>query len=85
MTRTIRSPGQVALIEALIAARKQAGLTQTELAERLGCHQSFVARIESGQRRVDAAELVILCRALAADPLQIMEVVSASMPPDARI
>lgn len=28
------------------------------------CHQSFVARIESGQRRIDVPELVIIARAL---------------------
>ena len=41
----------------LIAARERAGLTQREAAERLGRSQSFVAKSESGERRVDVIEL----------------------------
>lgn len=85
MTRTIRSPGQLALIEILIEARKSAGLTQEELAKNLRCHQSFVARIESGQRRVDVAELAILCRALDIDPGQVVQKVAQAVPPDSQI
>ena len=85
MTKTLRSEGQVALVEALIQARKDAGLSQATLAERLRCHQSFVARIESGQRRIDVPELVILCRALRVDPVDVLRVVVESTPVDARI
>lgn len=85
MTRTIRSEGQEALIRSLTEARKAAGLTQAELAGRLRCHQSFVARVESGQRRIDVAELVILSRALGADPVQLLTAVMAAVPGDARI
>lgn len=60
MAKTIRSLGH----EALITARKAADLTQSELAKRLKCHQSFVARIESGERRIDVIELIVLARAL---------------------
>ncbi|WP_082135413.1 helix-turn-helix domain-containing protein [Puniceibacterium sp. IMCC21224] len=67
MTKTIRSSGHEALCEALIAARMTAGLTQAQLADRLRCHQSFVARLESGQRRIDAIELIVIARALNAD------------------
>lgn len=85
MTRTIRSEGQIALIEALTAARKDAGMTQMDLAERLQCHQSFVARIESGQRRIDVAELIILCRALNADPYSLLREVAEAVPEGSRI
>ena len=85
MTKTLRSEGQVALVSALIKARKEKGLTQAEFAERLRCHQSFVARIESGQRRIDVPELVILCRALEADPIEIVQTITTVMPLDARI
>ncbi len=85
MSKTLHSEGQVALVAALIRARKDAGLSQTELAERLRCHQSFVARIESGQRRIDVPELIILCRALGVDPLEMFREVAAVTPEDARI
>ncbi|MCZ4270061.1 XRE family transcriptional regulator [Rhodobacteraceae bacterium G21628-S1] len=44
MAKTIRSKGQVALCQALVDARKRAGLGQDDLANRLKCHQSLVAR-----------------------------------------
>ena len=53
MSKTLHSQGQETLIAALVAARKASGLTQTDLAVRLRCHQSLIARIESGQRRID--------------------------------
>ncbi len=64
MAKTIRSSGHEALCDELIAVRKKAGLTQAELAKRLRCHQSFVARVESGERRIDVVELIVIARAL---------------------
>lgn len=43
-------------------------MTQAELAARLGEYQSFVARLESGQRRVDVIEFLKLARILKFDP-----------------
>ncbi|WFE77301.1 helix-turn-helix domain-containing protein [Roseinatronobacter sp. S2] len=73
MAKTIRSEGHQALCEALIAARKAAGLTQSELANRLRCHQSFVARVESGERRIDVIELIVLARALSVHSSILLE------------
>lgn len=39
------------------AARKDSGLTQMQVAEHLGKPQSYVAKCESGERRVDIVEL----------------------------
>lgn len=85
MARTIRSPGHEALCKALIDARKAAGLTQAELVARLRCHQSFVARVESGQRRIDVVELVVLIRALGGDAGAILRLVEATTLQDHRI
>ena len=41
----------------LVAARESAGLTQREAAERLRRDRSFVAKCETGERRVDVVEL----------------------------
>jgi len=46
----------------LIEAREQANLTQREAALRLGRSQSFVAKSESGERRVDVVELAEFAR-----------------------
>jgi transcriptional regulator with XRE-family HTH domain len=39
-------------------ARHEAGLTQVKVAEAMGKHQSFIAKSESGERRVDVIELI---------------------------
>lgn len=46
------------LIAAVIEARKAAGLTQRELAARLGRPQNYVGRVETEQRRLDFIELL---------------------------
>jgi transcriptional regulator with XRE-family HTH domain len=45
-------------------ARVAARLTQTGLAERLGETQSFISKVERGERRLDVVELHAFCRAL---------------------
>ena len=85
MAKTIRSKGQVALCQALVDARKSAGLGQDDLADRLKCHQSLVARIESGERRIDVVELVVLTRAIGFDPFDVLAIVEAATEPDHRI
>jgi transcriptional regulator with XRE-family HTH domain len=41
----------------LVQARREAGLTQVEVAKRLGRPNSFVSKCELGERRVDVVEL----------------------------
>ena len=50
------------LLTALRTARKRAAMTQVQAARRLGRHQSFVSKVESGERRLDVIELAQLCR-----------------------
>jgi transcriptional regulator with XRE-family HTH domain len=45
-----------------------AGLTQEEVAVRLGRPQSFVAKYEGGERRIDVVEFVAVAQALEQDP-----------------
>lgn len=85
MAKTIRSSGHEALRDALIAARNQAGLTQAALAKRLKCHQSFIARVESGERRIDVVELIVLARALGVDPGALLAETEAATSADHRI
>lgn len=69
MGKTLGSNRHKALIAFLIERREAAGMTQAQLAERLGEYQSFVARLESGQRRVDVVELIELGVILHFDPV----------------
>lgn len=68
MSRTLQSPRHEALRAFLVEMRNKAGLTQAIVAERLGRHQSFVATVESGQRRIDVVELLDLAAAIGFDP-----------------
>jgi len=56
MTKTLHTDGYGRFKNRLKEARKQSGLTQSEVAEKLGLPQSYVSKIESGERRVDAVE-----------------------------
>lgn len=57
---------------ALIAARKAAGLTQAEVAAALSRPQSFVAKYEGGERRLDVIEFLDVCRATGASAVKIV-------------
>ena len=52
--------------------RASAGLTQTQLAERLGKPQSYVSKIESGERGLYAHELVLISRVMGASPQTVI-------------
>ncbi|WP_093236417.1 helix-turn-helix transcriptional regulator [Sinorhizobium sp. NFACC03] len=76
MAKTLSTARHRALIALLIAKREAAGLTQSELAAKLGEYQSFVARLESGQRRVDVVEFLELAGLLGFDPHQVIDQLS---------
>ena len=58
----IHSKRYQAFLQKLRQARQDSGLTQREVAERLGKSQSFMDKCERGERRVDAAELFEFAR-----------------------
>ncbi|HWV46722.1 MAG TPA: helix-turn-helix transcriptional regulator [Nitrospira sp.] len=52
------------LTKLLREVREQRGLSQVELAERLGNTQTFVSKVERGERRLDVVELIEFCEAM---------------------
>ena len=78
MSKSIRSPQHTKLRELLVAARKKAGLTQQDVADRIGRPQSFVAKYEGGERRLDVVEFLQIAAVLGADPARIVRVLNAS-------
>lgn len=64
------------LTQTLVRTRKQAGLTQQQVADRLGKPQSWVAKVEGGERRLDVIEFIHLARAMDADPLEVLGVLA---------
>ncbi len=73
MLRTLRSPQQQQLQALLVAARTTNQLTQAEVAARLGRPQSFVAKYEGGERRLDLIEFIEVTTALQADPIAMLK------------
>lgn len=69
---SLRSDLYRRIIELLVQARKDAGVTQVELGKRLGQRQTFVSKFELGERRLDVAEFVTVSRAIGADPHEII-------------
>jgi transcriptional regulator with XRE-family HTH domain len=72
LAKTRRSKRYKALIGLLVARREAAGVTQSDLAARLGKSQSFVARLESGRRRITVAEFMTLAKILRFDPNKVI-------------
>ena len=70
--KPLRSRRHRALCATLLSARKAARLSQAELAVRLKTSQTAIARIESGERRIDVIEFIDLTRALRVDPKDIL-------------
>lgn len=64
MKKSLRTPRQLLLQSLLVEARKTGGMTQAELAAALGKPQSFVAKYENGERRIDVTEFVDITAAL---------------------
>jgi len=58
LSRHVYSDRYQIFLEKLRQARLDAGLTQIEVAQRLGKPQSYVSKCESGERRVDFIELL---------------------------
>ena len=64
MGKSIFSEWQECLQSLLKEMREGAGLTQSQLADRLDQQQTFVSKYERGERRLDMVEMVLICRAL---------------------
>ena len=66
--KSIHDPRYSKLIERLIALREEFNVTQTELAEQLHRPQSYVAKVENFDRRIDVVEIADWLMALRTPP-----------------
>ena len=71
MQKSLKSAEYARLIATLVAVRKDAGVRQQALAKKLGRPQSFIAKYEGGERRIDVVEFIAIARALGADPVRL--------------
>jgi transcriptional regulator with XRE-family HTH domain len=57
-----------ALLQRLIKAREEAGLSQREVSEQMGMAHSFLSKCETGDRRIDLMEFLQLARLYGRSP-----------------
>ena len=72
MSKSVFTSEYEVFLDVLVKLRKSAGLTQWELADRLGKPQSFISKSERGERRLDVIELLTIIEAVGADPCTVM-------------
>lgn len=85
MARSTHSEPYKLLLDMLIEARTRAGVTQVELAARLGRPQPFISFVERGERRVDVIEFYAIMKALGADPERAFRELIAKLPDKLKI
>lgn len=71
MKKSTHSNEYKLVLKKLIGMRKSAGFTQQKLADILVREQSFVWRIEHGERRLDVVEFFWVCEALGQDATEV--------------
>ena len=72
-------------LRVLIAARKGAGVSQVELARRVGRDQPFISLVERGVRRLDLIEFYVLARGIGADPSELFNEIVSKLPDEIAI
>ena len=80
MQKSLKSAEYARLIQLLVAVRHQAGVRQQALAKKLGRPQSFVAKYEGGERRLDVVEFIAIVEAMGADPLKLFKAFLSGRP-----
>lgn len=73
MTKSVFSDRYALFLAVIVQARKEAGLTQSELASRLGKPQSYISKAERGERRIDVVEFIDLARVLGKEPSELVK------------
>ena len=79
MDKTLYSEEYGVVLRVLQQAREEAALTQEQLALRLGESQSFVSKVERGERRLDIIELRQVSLALRLPFLKLAERIEVSL------
>lgn len=73
MTKSVFTEKHDLFRQMLVNARGKSGLTQVQLAERLSRPQSFVSKVERGERRLDVVEFFEVAQALGIDPFAFLK------------
>jgi transcriptional regulator with XRE-family HTH domain len=73
LSKSLYSERWEQLLEIMKRSRKEQGLTQSQLAKRLGRPQSLIAKIESGERKLDVCQFLDYVEAIGTDPVTLIQ------------
>ena len=76
----LRSPKHRALIAAIAEARHAAGLTQRQLAAKLKRSNSFIWKLEAGERQLNVLELIEIAKTLGVKASDLIAKIEGSSP-----
>ena len=82
MEKSICAQDYKTLLKLLRETREAAGLTQIDLAKKIGENQSFVSKCERGERRIDIIEWIKFCKAIGIKPEDFLEKLEKSLAED---
>lgn len=80
MPKTVFTGAHQHIVDVLVEARRQSGLTQAQLAAKVGKDQTFISLVERSQRRVDVLEFFALARAMGVDPVALLATLAKKLP-----
>ncbi len=72
MGKSIHTERQKRLVALLRTTREKAGLTQIQLARRLGKYKTYVSKYETGERQLDVVEFMAVAEALGLEPGKVL-------------
>ena len=79
MQKSIHSARYAVFLKVLRQTRVRAGLTQAQLARKIGETQTFVSKCERGERRIDVIELRTFCQAFGLSLKQFVGALERAM------
>lgn len=77
MAKSTASARYQKLLDVLLEERTKQGLLQKDLGNKMGKPQSFISKVERGERRIDPAEFIDICVALGIDPAEMIREIAA--------
>lgn len=77
---SIYSDEHIWLRELFLKRRRELGLSQRALAEKMGIIRSFIGKVETGDRRLDIFEFIAYCKGLELDPLTVLKEIEQCFP-----
>lgn len=69
MHKSVRQ--QMKIIEAIVSAREEAGMSRLELSSKLGGSSTLMQKIETGDRDVKVWEFIAIAKAIGVDPSEL--------------